>query len=196
MDGLARPSGAPVDVTFKGETLLFGGVKVKYFGTIEQHLLKQRPSLIKQAADACRMITDEANTEIDALQAADPAKPDEVEARRIKAQSIAEEARLQADSIMSRAFAESRIIGRISREECAEWIDTIEGVSFTLWLDWSDRYPGKYTLKDITDEMTRLGEDFLGQMIAVRDQASGTDLVGNSTGSPTAPTATGPSIGE
>jgi hypothetical protein len=203
MDGLSRPAGAPVPISFDGQTLLFGGICIEHFGIIEQHLLKKRPNIISLAIEAARQITDQANEEIAALPSADPSNPAAVEARRKKAQAIAEEARGQAESIKNQAFAETRKISKISREEFSDWIDSFEGVAFSLWLDWSERYPGKYTLEQITKILNKMGNEHLATMIAARDQASGTDDLGNSTGpTPEKPTTTGsqdgtsPSIGE
>jgi hypothetical protein len=51
MDGVARPSGAGVTITFGGETLILEALTLKDFGLIENHLLSQRENPLMVVRD-------------------------------------------------------------------------------------------------------------------------------------------------
>jgi len=103
-------------------------------------------------------------------------------------QGLTEEA---TDLLVDRALKQAAKSNRISSEEMKEWLDTREGVAFTLWQCLEKSYPGQLTLEDTNDILQKMAEDKFAEMLAKRDQASGMDALGNSTG-PTAGSAAGP----
>jgi hypothetical protein len=175
MEGSSRPSGAPVPVRFKGEDLLLDPMRVIDAGIIEQHLLTKRPNLLIAASQAARLLTNQAKREAAAI-------PKHAADREAQIKELLEESRAQADSLVNKAMAQTSKIGKISAEEYTEWCDSLCGVAFCFWLKFEGRYPGKFTLDEVTREFERLGDEALSNMIALRDQASGTDLVADSTG--------------
>jgi hypothetical protein len=175
MDGSSRPSGAPVPVRFKGEDLLLDPMRVVDAGTIEQHLLTKRPNLLIAASQAARLLTTQSKQQAAAI-------PRDAPNRETQIREILEEARAQADSLVNKAMAQTSKLGKISAEEYSEWCDSLYGVAFCFWLKFEGRYPGKFTLDEVTREFERYGDEALANMIALRDQASGTDLVADLTG--------------
>lgn len=189
MDALARATAAGVPVEFDGQTLLLDPLRLQDIGTIEQHLLKGRPNLLTQAAQAGREINRLAREEIEEIPADDPKREE-------KAREIKEEARAQIDSMQAKAVAEARKVNKATPEELGNFLDSPEGLGFCLWLVFNRRYPGKFTLERINEIVTDIGDEALANLMQARDQAAGVDHLGNSTGPTPSPTETGESIGE
>jgi hypothetical protein len=176
MEGLARVTGAPVTVSFLGRDVLLDPLRLRDFGALEQYLLKNRPNLIVQASQAARLITRQAKEEAAAISAKDPD-------RAAKVQALIEEAQSQADSVLNKAIGQSAKIGKISHEEMAQWLDTVEGMAYCFWLKLSQRYGiDAFSLDAVTAEFEKMTDEAFAEMLAARDQAAGTDLLGNSTG--------------
>jgi len=177
MDGLGRAIGAGVPIQFSGETLILDPVTVSDFGLIEQELLSRRPNpmdLTRKEAQA--FILDAAKLGSSA------------EDEFLRKQYIA-----MAEKIMADGMAAARKANGIKPTEVAEWLDTFDGVQFTLWLKLDQRYPDRFfTLDKIKEVMQSMQEDEIERLKKLRDQASGLDELGNSTG----PTSKAPGAGQ
>jgi hypothetical protein len=164
MDGLARAVGAGVPITFDGIDMVLEPLTLKDFGVIEQYLLKEkRPNILTDAVRAAAAIPDDLPKS---------------ERERLSRQ------------LLEVAAHEASKFNRISADEVAAWLDTIEGVIFTVWLLLERRKPGEYSLADVAAKIEALGGDKTqgelseqqAALRAARDQASGIDTMGNSTG--------------
>lgn len=90
-----------------------------------------------------------------------------------------------AKSLLEQAYEDAKKGNTISPQEIAEWIDTFDGMAYSLWLSLEKRYPGEYQLTDVHDVMQQMmesDESVMERLKALRDQASGLDERGNSTG--------------
>lgn len=79
-------------------------------------------------------------------------------------------------------FKECEQLSEVPHVEVQQWIETREGVSFTLWLTLSRRYPGEFVLEDMMEIIMLLAEEQVEELIKRRDQANGLDAAGNETG--------------
>ena len=52
MDGLGRAGASPVVIRLGGKDYLMHPLTLRDFGTVEQHLLSQRPNILKEVAEA------------------------------------------------------------------------------------------------------------------------------------------------
>lgn len=96
------------------------------------------------------------------------------------------------EPMLNEAKERARAIQRVQPTEVFAWLDTPEGVAYTLWLLFEDKFPGKYTHADIQIEITRLAMENAAefeQLKADRDQAAGLD---ESPGNPPVPGAADP----
>ncbi len=205
MEGLGRAIGAGVPIEFGGETLILDGLTYADFGTIEQHLLSKRPNPMAEArAEAGEFLKEAARLApvIVNLEAEDKAigkleKPSpELMARAKELDGLLDEQRAlrdsyleMADKIVASAREEARKLNKLSFTEVGQWMDTLEGVVFTLWLKLEQRYPGRFSLTAVGDTIMQEGTEKVERVRALRDQASGLDDLGNSTG-PTSPETT------
>lgn len=175
MDGLARVAGSGIPIDFDGETLFLDPPSLRDYGALEQHLLTKRPNVIVEATIANRQLAKMAREEAAAV-------PDGPDAQAIRMQ-IVTEAREQADAIMNKAMAQVAKVNKISPQEVADFGDCPEGFAFLLWLKLSNRYPNRnFTLKHVTEVCEKMADEDFARMLALRDQAAGTDILGNSTG--------------
>lgn len=83
-----------------------------------------------------------------------------------------------AKQLMDRAYEDAKKGNTIPAAEVAEWVDSFDGMCFSIWLSLSKEH------KDITqDEVMQLlsimGPEELEQMKNMRDVASGVDELGN-----------------
>lgn len=147
MDGVARPSGAGVTITFGGETLILEALTLKDFGLIENHLLSQRQNPLLVVRDVIGDLPPE-----------------------------------MADKLLDKAYRDAKKMNEVAAEEVAEWIDTFNGMAFSLWLSLEKRYAGRFTLDNVLEIMEAISEEELEDLKNLRDQAAGLDELGNSTG--------------
>lgn len=164
MDGLARPAGAGIVIRIpKGwptptpdggfDEYFWPPMRIEEYAIVEQHLLKNRVSPI-----------DAVLPELERL-----------------AKQKTRGARKLADALTERAYNDlrkSREQNRVTVDEVQAWIDTPEGVLFTMKLCLARHHP------NITDAEVRRIFDWLGEEEArrQRDIAQGIDALGNSTG--------------
>lgn len=90
-----------------------------------------------------------------------------------------------AEKLLERAYEDAKKNNKIPPEEVAAWIDTVEGVGFTIWLSLSKRYGSEYPMELCMDIVQQLAEDNiegLEKLKEQRDMASTLDEAGNSTG--------------
>ncbi len=156
-DGLGRAMGAGVPINFGGETLILDPLTLKDLGVIEQHLLRSRRTSLDVGREQVQEIW------------ADKALPAELKTELCKA-------------AVQHAQDEARKQNTVSREDIVRWLDSSEGLGFTLWLLINKRQPGKYSLEQVRDIVGKLDEDGVRELLKARDQASGIDELGNSTG--------------
>ena len=95
-----------------------------------------------------------------------------------------------AQRLAERAYRDAVKTDDVPLEEVVEWLETLEGLSFTIWLSLEKRYPGEFTpggclevLNSLTDKQV---EELKDQQAAI----SGTDAAGNPSGSQGTATAT------
>ncbi len=205
MDGLGRAIGAGVPIQFNGETLILDGVTVGDFGLIEQHLLAQRPNPLDLARpQAMEFIREAAKlsagiTLRQARLAVLEKLPKPLATEKKEAESLTEsiaydeavrsEYIAMAEKLMAEARTEAMKKNKMPPREVAEWLDTFDGAAFTIWLKLDQRYPNRFTLKQTHEIMQAMQGADLENIKRLRDQASGFDALGNSTG-PTSATAT------
>ncbi len=191
MDGLSRVTGAPVTIRFQGEDLFLDPITLQDYGAIEQHLLRlPRPNVMALAEEAVDQLNDRAQGKINKLLA-EPFKDDsDKEAAVAKAKTISDTAKQRSEALLSRALDAAKKNNTIAQDEISGWIDSVAGLSFCLWLKLSQRYPGRFSLEDVSEIIGQYGEDQRAQLIKDRDQASGSDQLGNSTGPAPAATTT------
>ncbi len=211
MDGLGRAIGAPVPIEFNGETLLLDGINVEDFGTIEQHLLAQRPNPLDLARPQAQEFIKSAaalapgvelrKRRLATLEAVE--KPNNGEAEEAAAlrssvtmdEYLMREYVAMAEKVMADARTEAQRKNKVPAQEVAAWLDSLEGLTFSLWLKLGQRYPNRFTLKQTQQIMGAMHRKDVERLQSLRDQASGLDERGNSTG-PASEAATGPTGGK
>ena len=85
----------------------------------------------------------------------------------------------QQKVLLQEAYRELRATNKVPASEVAKWMDSMDGVGFTIWLCLRKKHP-EMTLERIEAWVQREGDRALAELVARRDQASGTDLLGNS----------------
>jgi len=211
MDGLGRAIGAGVPIQFNGETVILEGVTIGDFGVIEQHLLAQRPNPMDLARPQAMEFIREAalmapGIEIRKARIAlleslpKPLANEKVELTELQAavavdESVKAEYVSMAEKLMADARTEAMRKNKISPREVAAWIDTVEGLTFTLWMKLGKRYPGKYSLEQTQQIMQSMHDSDQDRLKKLRDQASGLDSLGNSTGPTLTAAEAGPTGG-
>lgn len=79
-------------------------------------------------------------------------------------------------------LAEARALNMIPMDDVLKWLDTPHGMAYSLWMQLSKRYPGKYKLHDCEMQILKATTERLREIKQRQDQASGIDPAGNSTG--------------
>lgn len=87
-----------------------------------------------------------------------------------------------AEKTRKEAFAEAAKIRSIPPEEIHEWMNTVKGLAFTVWLGLHKRHPGEIDLTQAVKIVEQMSMDTQDELRRVRDQVSGIDEAGNSTG--------------
>lgn len=67
---------------------------------------------------------------------------------------------------------------KVPVQDVYDWLDSVEGLIFTTWLCLKKNHP-QVTIQDAEGIMNAIGRQ---ELLRLRDQASGTDVRGNSTG--------------
>jgi hypothetical protein len=154
MDGLSRAGGGkvPVEIT-EGPaqgTWLLSPLALEDWATVEAHLLEGRPSPIQAAM------------------------PDVLALREHGLQE-------EADRVLKMAYKDTQKWARkqkVSPDEVAEYMDTIDGVRFMVWLSLRKSHPE--VTRAVADEVVRVRtEEAMRRTLA---KVSATDAAGNSTG--------------
>lgn len=84
--------------------------------------------------------------------------------------------------IIDRAYDDLKRQTTVSAQEVSEFIETTEGLAFTLWLCFGRSHPGRWKLDYIKEKIETMSMPDVMVMLRARDQASGLDEMGNSTG--------------
>jgi hypothetical protein len=79
---------------------------------------------------------------------------------------------------------DSRLKNHITSEESQLFIDSREGVKFTIWL-MLNKQGQNVPFEEVSDWINNLENDALQSVMQVRDQVSAIDELGNETGPPT-----------
>lgn len=152
MDGLSRAIGSPSTLTIKGKTYQLDPIETKKYGEIENHILAQRKDPFEILADP----------------------------------NIAKLPERMQDRIVKEATTQARASNTVSPHELGLWMDTYEGMQYTFWMSIRGNHPEFEHLEDaaklFTEWMEEVGEQAIKEYQRKRDQSSGTDMMGNSTG--------------
>ena len=79
------------------------------------------------------------------------------------------------ESEWQEAKAAADKITEIDAQEVFRWLDTRQGIAFTLWVMLEKHCPGKYTLQDVEDKITAMATEHVENLKASRDQAATLD---------------------
>jgi len=212
MDGLGRAIGAPVPIQFNGETLLLDGVQIEDFGTVEQHLLAERPKPLEIARPESVAFIREAAAlvpEISSLEsqlARLDEQPTNVPEQLSRRKAV-------SDKLLSTMFVRDQLLGiaekllsdarrdackknYIPAKEVGAWLDSLEGLVFSVWMKLDQRYPQRFSLTETCRIIQAMTQQDRERLKSLRDQASGFDDLGNSTGpTSTETTMAGPTGG-
>jgi hypothetical protein len=86
------------------------------------------------------------------------------------------------EKMVSDSMAAGRKLNVVTDRELAEFIDTIDGVILTFWLAFERKYPKKFTKDQVASVIQSMDAEGRKELMDVRDQATGWDDRGNSTG--------------
>lgn len=154
MDGIGRAIGAGVPLQLGDKTYLLGRVDARTIGELEQFMLSKRTSPV-----------DVALKRISTLEAAGVAvSPDSK--------------KMLLDNALEK---EASGLNFITRDEFESWLDTREGITYSIWLLIRQNHPD-VSLKEINEQTVKASQDQLAAIIAAREQVAGTDNLGNETG--------------
>ncbi len=87
-----------------------------------------------------------------------------------------------ARELLFKAYDDVRRGSSVTTEDVALYLDTLSGLAFSLWVALKKEYGDKYKLDDVYDAVESLGTEDVQDLKDARDQASGVDELGNSTG--------------
>ncbi|MHC4406551.1 MAG: hypothetical protein ACYTG0_43555 [Planctomycetota bacterium] len=87
-----------------------------------------------------------------------------------------------AREMLTRAYDDARNPEKVSDADVDQFMSSIEGVAYQLWLSLRHNYQDKYSLEDVWDGLDGMSPEDLEAMRAAASQASGMDDLGNSTG--------------
>lgn len=85
------------------------------------------------------------------------------------------------DRLLDKAYIDATSSNQATPEEVAAWIDTRVGLAYTLWISLLKTYPDM-EYEFVEDLMEKATDDEIAKLIKDRDQVSGLDEAGNSTG--------------
>lgn len=84
--------------------------------------------------------------------------------------------------LLELAYEDAKRQTTISASEAGEFIDSVDGLAFTLWLVLERSHQGRWTLERVNEIVKSMTPTEIQEMLRLRDQASGLDDLGNSTG--------------
>ena len=83
--------------------------------------------------------------------------------------------------LLDKAYGEATAANQATPVEVSEWMDTKEGLAYSIWLSLLKTYP-QIEYEFIDKVFQRMSDEVIEKMIADRDQSSGVDNRGNLTG--------------
>ncbi len=83
---------------------------------------------------------------------------------------------------MREARDEARKGNKASNADVVQFMDSVPGLAFTVWLMLRREHGDKWTHERLCEYIQRANKDEFEQLLKARDQASGIDELGNSTG--------------
>lgn len=96
-----------------------------------------------------------------------------------------------ARELVEKAYEDGKKLNTISAAEVGDYLDSINGLAFSVWLALQKRYGDKFSHKNVYNVLNQLTAEELEELRRARDQASGLDDRGNSTGPALAQTKPG-----
>ena len=100
---------------------------------------------------------------------------------KVVAESCADLPPETAKVMMEKAYDDMKKGNTIPATEIAEWVDTFEGMVFSIWLSLQKEH-AELSLDDVMTLMSAMSEEEVEGLKGLRDIASGLDEVGNSIG--------------
>ena len=85
------------------------------------------------------------------------------------------------DKLLTQAYKDAVNVAKATPQEISEWLDTRDGVVFSIWLSLRKNHP-ELTKEQAEEAIQEMGEQQLTGLAESRDVASGIDELGNSTG--------------
>lgn len=166
MDGISRTSGIGPTITLEGETYTVNARILRHYGEIEAEIIKRRGNPFDLIRQACDALSDH---------------PEHVVAFANKT----------FDEVLKLRW------GAVTLADIGEFLSTTWfGECFSLWLAIRENNPQKLTFKYVSDAFSdeyerRITDDgyesateWKESIYKAQQQATGTDELGNSTGSP------------
>lgn len=157
MDGMGRAVGAGVPIPLDGETLILQPLTLEDFGLLEQKILADRPNPMDLARQQVRELYG---------------------AKEIPAESKDK----LAESILREAREEARRVNKASNADVVQYMDSVPGLAFTYWLMLRREHGEKWSPERLCEHLQRASQQEFERLLKLRDQASGIDEMGNSTG--------------
>lgn len=105
-------------------------------------------------------------------------KPNPIEVVAKAAEHLSQE---MYDRLLDRAYKDATKVNKATPEEVADWIDSREGIIFTVWIMLRKSYP-EMSMEDVEATVGSMAEDELRKLSEARDVSAGIDELGNSTG--------------
>lgn len=81
--------------------------------------------------------------------------------------------------LLELAYHDMKNSTTVPAEEVTRFLETVEGVAFSLWLVLERSHPGKFTFEKVHEIVKDMTPDQLNSTINAKSQADGTDLLGN-----------------
>src|SRR3954452_14242685 len=133
MQGSSRALGSPVAIHFNGRDYRIHGLGAEDWGTVEAHLLSQRPNPWAEAQQAA----------IDTMHAVRK-RIKNGEIPKDEADDYLAQAQNVIDKSMEFARADARKTNIVSPQEVIEYLSTAEGTAFCFWIAFEKSYPGQF----------------------------------------------------
>ena len=84
-----------------------------------------------------------------------------------------------AEKLLERAYTDALKVAVVTTQEVFEYIDTLEGMRYTIWLALEKRYPGRFSLDKIGAVLDQMDDEALEELKNKRAISSGLDQLGN-----------------
>jgi hypothetical protein len=155
-----------MDFTIDGKTYLIGPFDLGDFGSVEAYLIRKRRK------ERLQLISDMRGDLPEDLWR------EEWEKAKVEAQTIT-----KIDPKEIGGWDEIGEDGKTVVTHHDGWLDTREGLAYTLWLMLERKYPGEFTLETLQTKITEMALTEFEELKIARDQTAGLDEAGkNSTG--------------